>query len=151
MTYANKNDAEQPAHLHSLTSIFVIRCLDSIIPLRAIAEISRLQLVSVTKQVLDKNLEHRFSCDKAHIINKKNRICCGFSSEFALPGDYWKNPKYSDAWNICCKDPKIRRWLYHRVIEIMRKPVYAICEQQRRILACTSAQSDLHLCCSLPR
>ena len=29
---------------------------------------------------------------------------------------------------------------------IMRKPVYAICEQQRRRSACTSAQSDQHLC-----
>ena len=34
---------------------------------------------------------------------------------------------------------------------IMRKPVYAICEQQRRRSACTSAQSDQRLCCSLPR
>ena len=34
---------------------------------------------------------------------------------------------------------------------IMRKPVYAICEQQRRRSDCTSAQSDKHLCCSLPR
>ena len=33
----------------------------------------------------------------------------------------------------------------------MRKPVYATCEQQRRRSACTSAQSDQHLCCSLPR
>ena len=28
---------------------------------------------------------------------------------------------------------------------------YAICEQQRRRSACASAQSDQHLCCSLPR
>ena len=27
----------------------------------------------------------------------------------------------------------------------MRKPVYAICEQQRRRSACASAQSDQHL------
>ena len=32
----------------------------------------------------------------------------------------------------------------------MRKPVYAICEQQRHRSACTSAQSDQHLCCLLP-
>ena len=32
----------------------------------------------------------------------------------------------------------------------MRKPVYAICEQQRRRLACASVQSDQRLCCSLP-
>ena len=34
---------------------------------------------------------------------------------------------------------------------IMRKPVFALCEQQRRKSACASAQSDQHLCCSLPR
>ena len=33
----------------------------------------------------------------------------------------------------------------------MRKPVYAICGQQRRSSACTSTQSDQHLCCLLPR
>ena len=32
---------------------------------------------------------------------------------------------------------------------VMRKPVYAICEQQSRRSACASAQSDQHLCCSL--
>ena len=31
----------------------------------------------------------------------------------------------------------------------MRKPVLAICEQQRRRSACASALSDQHLCCSL--
>ena len=34
---------------------------------------------------------------------------------------------------------------------VMRTPVYAICEQQRRRSACASAQSDQHLCCLLPR
>ena len=33
----------------------------------------------------------------------------------------------------------------------MKKPVYAICEQQRRRSACDSAQSDQRLCCSPPR
>ena len=32
---------------------------------------------------------------------------------------------------------------------VMRKPVYAICEQQRRRSACASAQSDQRLCYSL--
>ena len=34
---------------------------------------------------------------------------------------------------------------------VMWKPVLAICEQQRCRSACASAQSDQHLCCSLPR
>ena len=50
MPYANSRGADQPAHPRSLISAFVVRCLDSIIPLLAIAEISRLQLVSVAEQ-----------------------------------------------------------------------------------------------------
>ena len=34
---------------------------------------------------------------------------------------------------------------------LMRKPVYAICDQQRCRSACAFAQSDQHLCCSLPK
>ena len=34
---------------------------------------------------------------------------------------------------------------------VIRKPVFALWEQQRRRSACTSAQSDQHLCCSLLR
>ena len=39
---ANNNGADQPAHPRSLISAFVVRCLDSIISLDSIAEISRL-------------------------------------------------------------------------------------------------------------
>ena len=47
MSYANNKGADQPAHLCSLISAFVVRCLDSIISLDSIAEILGLQLVSV--------------------------------------------------------------------------------------------------------
>ena len=36
---------------------------------------------------------------------------------------------------------------YSYMRHVMRKPVYAICEQQRRRSACASAQSDQRLCC----
>ena len=42
MSYANNKGADQPAHPPSLISAFVVRCLDSIISLDSIAEISRL-------------------------------------------------------------------------------------------------------------
>ena len=42
MSYANNKGADQPAHLHSLISAFVVRCLYSIIALDSIAEISTL-------------------------------------------------------------------------------------------------------------
>ena len=41
MPYGNNKGADQPAHPHSLISTFVVCCLDSILPLLAIAEISR--------------------------------------------------------------------------------------------------------------
>ena len=40
MSYANNKGADQPAHPHSLISAFVVRCLDCIISLDSIAEIS---------------------------------------------------------------------------------------------------------------
>ena len=44
-------------------------------------------------------------------------------------------------------------WTLHvrkEVSLVMRIPVFALCEQQRRRSACASMQSDQHLCCSLP-
>ena len=42
MSFANNKDADQPVHPRSLISAFVVRCLDSIISLISIAEISSL-------------------------------------------------------------------------------------------------------------
>ena len=47
MSYANNKGADQPAHPHSLISAFVVRCLDSIISLESIVEVSRFKLASV--------------------------------------------------------------------------------------------------------
>ena len=55
---------------------------------------------------------------------------------------------WADSYVICFHG------LFDKTLHItlvMRKPVYAIYEQQRRKSACASAQSDQHLCCSLPR
>ena len=50
MSYANKKGADQPAHPRSQISAFVVRCLDSIISLDSVAEISTLYLASVAAQ-----------------------------------------------------------------------------------------------------
>ena len=42
--------ADQPAHSHSLISAFVVHCLDRIISLNSVAEISSLYLASVAAQ-----------------------------------------------------------------------------------------------------
>ena len=48
--YANNKGTEQPAHLRSLISSFVVCCLDSIISVVSISEISSLNLASVAVQ-----------------------------------------------------------------------------------------------------
>ena len=50
MPYANEKGADQPAHPSSLISTFIVRCLDSIIPLVSISKIPSLYLVSVAAQ-----------------------------------------------------------------------------------------------------
>ena len=42
MLYANNKGADQPAYPRSLISAFIVRCLDGVICLDSIAEISRL-------------------------------------------------------------------------------------------------------------
>ena len=50
MPYANNKGADQPAHPRSLISTFVVRCLDRMIPLTSISEISSLYIASVVAQ-----------------------------------------------------------------------------------------------------
>ena len=50
MTYANDKGADQPAHLRSLISAFLIHCLDSILPLVSKSKISSLYRASVAVQ-----------------------------------------------------------------------------------------------------
>ena len=42
LCHVNNKGVDQPAHSRSLISAFIVRCLDSIISLDSIAEISRL-------------------------------------------------------------------------------------------------------------
>ena len=63
---------EQQMRRSVCASAFVVRCLDSIIPLFAVAEISRLKLVSVAEQAgLSLNWaqtpEDKFSRGEAHL------------------------------------------------------------------------------------
>ena len=71
LPYANNKDADQPTHLRSLISAFVVRCLDSILPLLIIAQISRLACfcswAGRFESYLVTNLEDRFSHDLFHV------------------------------------------------------------------------------------
>ena len=50
LPYANNKGTDQPGHLHSLISAFVVRCLDSIIHLVSRSIISCFWLASVAAQ-----------------------------------------------------------------------------------------------------
>ena len=67
--YANNKGTDQPAHPRSLISAFVVRCLDSIIHLVSIFEISRLRhsllLSRLVWVYLVGNPEDKFSRDEA--------------------------------------------------------------------------------------
>ena len=74
MLYANNKGADQPAHPRSQISVFVVRCLASIICLDSIAEISRLELASVAAQAglclaWLETPEDTFSYDGAHLLS----------------------------------------------------------------------------------
>ena len=72
MPHVNNKGADQPAHPRSLISAFVVRCLDSIVPILAKSKISRLYLISVGEQAglsltWSQTPEDTFSHDEADI------------------------------------------------------------------------------------
>ena len=94
MPYANNKGADQPAHPRSLISAYIVHCLDSIISLDSIAEISRLQLASVAAQAglclaWWEAPEDTFSHDIAHLYlfsecHAKLMLVCLFCSNVAF-------------------------------------------------------------------
>ena len=50
MSYANNKGTDQPAHLRSLISAFVVCCPDSVKSLVSVTKISSLMLASVAEQ-----------------------------------------------------------------------------------------------------
>ena len=132
MPYANNKGADQPAHPCSLVSAFVVCCLDSIIPLLAIAEISRIWLVSVAEQA-------------GLSLNRSATPKTGFH----LTGLSWSNRcrmndkeflKETVCTDLFC--PKLRNLSCN-----MTKPTKWLCTQRRLRSAWASAQSDQSLRC----
>ena len=79
MPYASNKGEDQPAHLRSLISIFVVRCLDHIIPILAKSKNLRLELASVAQQgswshTWSQHPEDRFSHDVAHFMPRNQRF-----------------------------------------------------------------------------
>ena len=72
MSYANNKGADQPAHPSSLISVFVVHCLDSVMSLVSVIEISSLMQASVAEQARlsltwSDTPEDTFSHDEAQI------------------------------------------------------------------------------------
>ena len=72
MSNANNEGTYQPAHLPSLISAFVVRCLDSVMSLVSVTKISSLLLASVAEQASlcltwSETPEDTFSHDEAHV------------------------------------------------------------------------------------
>ena len=78
MPYANNKGADQPAHPRCLISVFVDRCLGSIIPRFYTRNFKLLPSVCDCagrfKSTLVENPEDRFSRDEAHTMNKLRSI-----------------------------------------------------------------------------
>ena len=75
MTYASNKGADQPAHLRSLISAYVVGCLDNVMSLVSVTEISSLMLASVAEQAglsltWSETPEDTFSHDEAHLVMK---------------------------------------------------------------------------------
>ena len=81
MPYVNKG-ADQPAHLFSLISTFVVHCLDNIISLISLFEISSLWLVTAAEQAglsftWSQTPEDRFPRDMAHFkVTAEKQVVC---------------------------------------------------------------------------
>ena len=142
MPYANNKGADQPAHPRSLISIFVVHCLDCIISLVSISEISSLYLVSAAELAglsftWSQTPEDRFFRNVAQLVwDISSGSCDGcFQTHFALlfsvlfhvmqllqcylscHGMYRKNPKNSDTRKNCCNYSKsLTSWLCHWVM-----------------------------------
>ena len=74
MPYANNKGADQPAHPRSLISAFVVRCLDSMISLDSIAEISRLASFCgcagrFVSGLVGNSRRHVMSCRGSYVLN----------------------------------------------------------------------------------
>ena len=85
MSYANNKGADQPVHLRSLISAFVVRCLDSVMSLVSVTKIASLMLASVAAQASlcltwSETPEDTFSHDGAliHILLTAANITCLF-------------------------------------------------------------------------
>ena len=91
MPHANKG-ADQPAHLHSLISTFVVQCLDSIISTCYSRNFKTLANLIVLSLTWSQTHEDRFSYDEAHIISASS--CYLITGSLKMKICYYHLSKY---------------------------------------------------------
>ena len=110
MPYANNKGAVQPAHPRSLISAFVVRCLDSTVPLVSVSEISSLYLASVAEQA---GLSLTWSqTPKTGFLVTRVIYVCGSSCTSSLL--FCPNPsEYLWFWNV---DEILSIWVQYPIL-----------------------------------
>ena len=123
MSYANTKGTDQPVHPRNLISAFVVHCVGSIISLFFYIQNFKplASLCSWSGRI------------ESYLVENSEDM---FSRDVAVV-----------TMNV---DPFLALCHWWLLSYVLRKPDFAICEQQRRRSACAATQSDQHLCCLLP-
>ena len=125
MPYANNKGTDQPAHPHSLISVLVVHCLDSIIPLVFISEISSLYLASVAVQAglslpWSQTPKTGFLVTRLNIIMLLFTVYCFRKVLHLSWGARWLSGRVSDSG---ARGPGFET--YHRRVVSLSKTLYS--------------------------
>ena len=96
----------------------------------------------------NKNLSHMYSWKVSILIDKNILLPAKLWQAVILPCLLLKEDIMLISVHLITESPFSQ--VSCQMSHVLRKPVYAIYEQQRRGSACASAQSYQRLCCSLP-
>ena len=110
LPYANNKGADQPAHLCSLISTFVVHCLDSIIPLVSISKILSLYLASVAVQA-------GLSLTWLHILKTSF-----FMTRLNYSNFDWQNCKTMTFYSKCFWQSRFQPSLYYEILIAVLHP-----------------------------
>ena len=119
MIYANDKGADQPAHPRSLISTFVVRCLESIIPLLTISKYWRLKLNRPVCVLTGRKPRRRFCHEAANFSSLSTTLILSLTLSDLMT--LWRAAIRPTAWRNQQKD---------------------LCAQRRLRSACESVQSD---------
>ena len=137
LPYANNKGADQPAHPRSLISTFIVRCLDSIISLVSISEISNLYVASVSAKA-GMGITWSKTPKTGFLVTRLNYT---FYTRLLLFDLFYHLAAFYTA----------AKWIYYMNIHVWaaswQNEQNGLCAQRRLRQAWASAQSDQSLRC----